>query len=167
MFDINKELQVAINKTYEAVHDHEHGATFTWDELRAFTGLRSASKEKMYYIANKVCLMLMRHDSKYFDTIPGKGKRIILAEEHGVIAKKTVNKSVRIYRKAGAILASTDMDKLSEDQKRDVIEKANKYATLELFAKEVLKTKKIGKNTPDQIEKAGLFLDTIKLFAKA
>ena len=93
--------------------------------------------------------MMMQFDQKYLVTVVGVGKRIINPAEHSVVAKHKVKRSVRLYRQAGAVLSSTNTDMLTSDQKRQVIEDANKYSTLEMFANEVLKKKQIGISTKD------------------
>jgi hypothetical protein len=57
------------------------------------------------------------------------------------------------------------MDNLSDDEKKQIIMDANKYTTLEMFAKEVLQKKKIGITKKEDIAKASLFLDAVKLFS--
>jgi len=166
MFEPNKQQQDAINKLYNKLKDEPYGARFSWDELKDLSGLDDVDKGVVYYIANKVCLMLMVTDQKYLATEFKYGKRIVNPNEHELIAKKTASKSVKIYKKAGAVLASTNMDELSEDEKRTVVDAANKYSTLEMFTNEMLKKKKIGEVGKDDLKTAGLFLDAIKMFAK-
>lgn len=165
MFEKNKQLQQAIDTLYENLKDEEYGKKISWNKLKALAGNESLSKDNLYYVANKVCLMLMRNNQRYLETVRKAGKRIINPDEHQLVAKKKVNKSVRIYRNAGAILASTNMDELTEEQKQQVIESANKYSTLEMFTLEMLKKKKIGKSNKEDVRTASLFLDAIKMFA--
>jgi hypothetical protein len=165
MFEKNKELQRAIDKLYTELKDEEYGSKYSWEELRNLAGLRpTIGKNEVYYVTNKVCLMLMAYEQKYLDTVHKYGKRIVNPEEHGILAKKKAKKSVKIYRKAGAIIACTNMDKLTEEQKKQMIDNANKFSTLEMFAQEMLKKKQIGKTSKDNIKTASLFLDAIKMF---
>ena len=166
MYAKNKLLEKAINRLYERVRTEEYGCKFTWEELRVISGLDGEDKANLYYVANKVCLMLMEHDQKYLETLAGYGKRIVNPSEHNLIAKKKVARSVKIYRKAGSILASTNLDKLSEDEKLSIINEANKYRTLEMFTSEMLKKKQIGKSSKGDVKTAGLFLDAIKMFSE-
>ena len=163
MFEKNKQLQKAINNLYNFLKKEEYGSKYSWAKLKEISGV--TKDEHIYYVANRVCLMLMRNDQKFLETERTYGKRIVNPSEHGLIAKKTANKSVKIYRKAGAVLASTNMEELSEDQKKDVIDAANKYNTLEMFANEMFKKKQIGNASKSDVKTAGLFLDAIKLFS--
>lgn len=165
MYEKNKELQRAIDRLYNELKDSEYNSRYSWSELARLAGLhQSIGKEIIYYIANKVCLMLMTYDQKYLDTVRSFGKRIVEPKDHGVLAKKKAKKSVKIYRKAGAIIACTNMDKLTDEQKATMVESANKYNTLEMFASEMLRKKQLSKSSKSDIKKAGLFLDAIKLF---
>lgn len=157
-------LQKKINILYENLKGRPYDTKITWKEIKNIIGLDDI--RQVYYVANKVCLLLMYHDSKYLATEHGVGKRIIKPNEHDVVAKKNVKKSVKIYKKSGAILASTNMDLLTDDEKDRVIVNANKYATLEMFANEMLKKKEIGKKSPDDVRTASLFLDAIRMFTQ-
>ena len=165
MFEKNKKLQNAIDKLYSILKDEEYGNTYSWNKLALLSGMPNTNKQDIYYIANKVCLLLMKHDQKYLITEHGSGKRIVIPSEHNLIAKKTANKSVKIYRKAGAVIASTNLDKLNDEEKNEIIQAANKYSTLEMFTNEMLKKKKIGQSSKEDVKTASLFLDTIKMFA--
>ena len=162
---VNKKIQFAVDRLYKELKDIDYGKEYKWEELMELAGLpKDANMSEIYYIANKVCLMMMQFDQKYLVTVVGVGKRIINPAEHSVVAKHKVKRSVRLYRQAGAVLSSTNTDMLTSDQKRQVIEDANKYSTLEMFANEVLKKKQIGISTKDDNRTAGLFLDAIKMF---
>lgn len=165
MFERNKMLEKAVERLYEIVRKEKYGTKFTWDEIAHLSGIDGDDRQKLYYVANKVCLLLMRNDQKYLETVANHGKRIVNPSEHNVLAKKKVNRSVKIYRKAGNILASTNLDELDEEQKNEVITSANKYRTLEMFTTEMLNKKQIGKSSKDDIKTAGLFLDAIKMFS--
>lgn len=166
MFDKNKKLQEAINNLYVDLKDKDYGQVFTWEEIAKKSGLNNPDKNLVYYVANKVCLMLMVHDSRYLATEHGKGKKIIKPEEHTLYSKKKAQRSVKIYRQAGAIMHATNMDLLSAEQKKEAIDNANKWSTLQMFAEEMLKKKQIGKSSIPDVRTAGLFLDAIKLFSK-
>jgi len=159
-------IQGAIRTLYDAMREKEYGEKFAWDELRQMTGVIDLPLDRLYYVCNKVCLLLMEHDQKYLETINSYGKRIILPSEHGIVANKKVKRSVRIYRKAGAVLTSTNMGELTDDQKKQIVYDANKYSTLEMFAREMLNKKQLGKSEEEDGSKASLFLDAIKLFTK-
>lgn len=165
MYKPNKELQNAINVLYEFLKNENYGKSYSWHELSSLAGFKTFNSDNIYYVANRVCLMLMRNDKRYLQTVHGVGKRLINPNEHQLFAKKTANKSVKIYKKAGAILASTNMDELNDDQKREVIEAANKYTTLEMFTQEMLSKKRIGVSGKSDVRTASLFLDTIKAFS--
>jgi hypothetical protein len=163
----NKVLETAIMNLYNSLKDEPYGQQFSWKDIAQRTKLKDKlTQDNLYYIANKVCLLLMSSDNRYLETKQGYGKRIIKPEEHNYVAKKKVKSSVKIYHKAGQILASTNMDELTEEQKKQIIYDANKYSTLEMFAKEILQKKKIGVSQKEDLSKASLFLDTIKLFTK-
>jgi hypothetical protein len=164
MFDHNKQLQKAIDTLYEKMKSLNYGDRFSWNKLAQMSDLSTKDMNKVYYVTNKVCLMLMKNDQKYLETEHKYGKRIINPQEHQLIAKKTANKSVRIYKKAGAVLASTNMEELTDEQKKEVIEAANRYNTLEMFTTEMLKKKQIGIAGKTDVRTASLFLDAIKLF---
>ena len=164
-FDSDKQIEKAVNQLYDALCDAPYDTRFSWDELRDLAGLsKKTTMQRMYYVVNKVCVLLMGGAQRYLVTEMGNGKRIIKPGEHQLEAKKKVKRSVRIYRAAGHILASTNMDELSEEQKREVMENANKYATMEMFSRELLSKKRIGSASSDNVRLAGVFLDTIKLF---
>ena len=167
MFEKNRQLEKAINNLYTEIKDKEYNDKLSWEELKKLCNVPGmvVSKQQLYYVVNKVCVLLMTHDRKFLVGVMGFGKRIINPDEHSVVAKKVVKKSVKIYRKAGTILASTNMDELNDKQKQEVIESANKYSTLELFASEVIRKKEIGKSSKGDVKTASLFLDAIKLFA--
>lgn len=168
MFEKNKVLQKAINTLYEQLKEEQYGKKFSWKTLRIMIGEegQEMTQDNLYYVVNKAGLLLMGNDQKFLMSIYKYGKRIINPREHTIIAKKTISKSVKIYRKAGQVLASTNMDKLTKEQKTDVIESANKYKTLEMFATEIIKRKKIGVRKEEDIKNASIFLDTIKMFTK-
>lgn len=165
MFEKNKKIQDCVDRLYGVLKDAEYGSEYTWEELDAISGFGGDMKGS-YYIANKVCSRLMVFDQRFLVTIQNFGKKIINPSEHSVMAKKTIKKSVKVYKRAGSILACTNMDKLTEEQKVEVVENANKYSTLQLFASELLKKKKIGGGGGSDRQTAGLFLDVIKMFTE-
>ena len=137
-FEKNPKVQRAIVELYEFIKTVDHGTDISWEDLKAKTGLPAVSQDLLYRIVNKVNELLIT-DSKYMSTVHGFGKRILNPTEHRVEAKKKVKSSARIYKKAGLILASTDMDRLDEQEKIRVIEEAKKWQTLEHIHTELLK----------------------------
>ena len=140
-FEKNPRIQRAIRVLYEFMRELEYGTEISWDDLKLRTELPSISQQTLYRIVNKVNDLLIT-DSKYMSTVHGFGKRILKPTEHRVEAKKKVKSSARIYRKAGTILASTNMDSLDEQERNRVIEEAKKWQTLEHIHTELLKTSK-------------------------
>jgi DNA polymerase III delta prime subunit len=163
----NEMLELATNTLYDKLKTAEYGSRHSWDDMRKMAGLPSGiKKESVYYVASKVRWLLMRYDNRLLQTVAGFGKRIAKPEEHSGAAKKKVRKSVKVYKEGGAILASTNMEMLTEEQRNEVMEQAGKYRTLEWFASELLKTKRIGHSAPTDQIAAGHFLDMIKFMSK-
>lgn len=166
MFSKNKELQRAVDKLYENIKDCKYGEKFSWGVLKELSGNEKLKKQELYYVVNSACLLLMQNDMKYLQSIHGFGKYIIEPREHNIVAKKKAKKSVKIYRTAGQVLASTNLELLTEDQKREVVDSANKYSTLEMFSQEMLKKRKLSSAKKEDILNASFFLDAIQLFSK-
>lgn len=159
-FKKNPKTEKAINTLYESIRELPYDQRISWGELNKRTGT-TLSVENLYYVVQRVNDLMMANDSKYMETVHGFGKRIINPSEHSTVARKKVRKSVKIYRKAGAILASTNMDELNEDQKTQILSDAKKWQTLELVHNELLK-KKEKKLTTEQKE-SKIMLDMISL----
>ena len=164
---VNPVLEYAAEKLYSAIKDADYGSKFSWDELECLGGFKKGEvkRSQLYIVVAKVCLLLMVNDKKYLYTVHGFGKRIIEPIEHSVVAKNKVKRSVKIYRKAGEVLGSTNMDCLSSDEQKQIIHEANKYRTLQTFTNELLNKKKVGHSTDDSRDLAGFFLDAIKLMS--
>lgn len=159
-------IEKAVTQLYDNLKDTEYGSRYTWHRLKELSGFgnREIKQETLYYVANKVCVLLMQQEQKYLETEIGYGKRIIRPNEHVGASRKIVKRSVRIYRKAGEISGSTNFDNLTEREKQEAIEHANKWRTLEMFSKELLKSKRIGTVKKEDVATAGIFLDAIKAF---
>jgi len=165
MIKKNKKIENAINNIYEEIKSCDYDTKFNWDKLAKMTKILSIKKEDLYYILGKVNLLLMQFDQKCLITIHGFGKRIINPKEHDLLAKKTAKKAVKQYKKAGAIISSTNLNELNEEEQKNIIESANKYHTLEMFTSEILKKKKIGTYNKIDSRSAGLIMDTMKFFS--
>lgn len=141
----NMQIDLATRKLYDYLHTMDYGQTITWQELANNSGAQ-LSQTQLYYVCNAVNEMLMSNVSRCLTSVTGVGKRIINPSEHSMSARKTAKRSVRIYEKAGKILASTNLDKLSDDEKNQVINDANKFRTLQLFTEVALKKKQLKGN---------------------
>jgi hypothetical protein len=165
------EIDAAINSLYAVLKDKPYGSKFSWEQLAEYAGdniiQNSDGKSTLYYIVSQSGILLMRHDQRFLQTELGYGKRIIHPKEHGTIARRTVGRSVRLYRNAGLILAATNMDELTPQQKQEVILDANRYRTLALFTETLLNSKKLGVVETEDPSKAGFFLDLIKTLSES
>lgn len=168
MFKRNIFYEKAITTLYENIRGSDYGTKYSWKDLQKLAGLenKQVDIECIYYIANKVCLLMMQSDQRFLMTVPSFGKRIINPVEHSAVAKKKVKHIAMGYRDVGKVIASTNMDMLSQEQKNQVVEDANRYSTLEMFANEMLKKKSVGIVKKNDVLTAGLFLDVIKMFQK-
>jgi hypothetical protein len=165
----NFEIEKAVKKLYEAVKDTEYDKKFSWADLKRLSGLENKSDkiDTLYYVVNKVNSMLMVNNQRFLITQYGFGKRVIRPDEHSGVAKGEVKKSIKKYRRAGAILACTNIDDLSESQKTEVINSANKYRTLELFTSDILRRKSISDmSNKEKLQTADLLINTMDLFKK-
>lgn len=163
----NPEVVYATNNIYEALKTKEYGTQFTWDDLAKFSKLTNPPKPLLYYCTNRANKLLMMHDSRFLQNVHGLGKRILNPNEHAVTAKRTAQKSVRMYRKAGQILACTNVDQLTGDEKEQVIRDANRWRTLELFSSEMMKNKQIKTDADMSPENVRQAIDFIEFFKKA
>lgn len=164
-FEKNPLLEKFIDNTYNNIKDDDYGVSYSWGELKEIASENTEQKpsqQQLYYILNKVNLLLML-ESKYLKTIIGFGKRILKPNEHVLESRKIVKQASKRYRKAGSIIGSTNMDKLNQDEKKDVITAANKWRTLEMFHNELIKTKKIKDESLNK-QSTKFILDYLELF---
>ena len=166
LMEKNPVLDRCVNQLYEAIKESAYNTKYSWDQLKSLAGLRSMKQETLYYVVNKVCLLMMANNQRYLVTECKYGKRVILPSEHGIAAHNTIKKSARVYRKAGAIIASTNMEELSEAERNDIIDRANRYSTLEAFSNEILRRKRVGVDVKESARMANVFLDAVKLFTR-
>jgi hypothetical protein len=161
-FKKNILIEKAINNLFNSIKDEDYNSQFEWDELAYRCGITpKPTKQQLYCILQKVN-NLMGAEQKYLKTVCGFGKRIINPNEHGIEATRTVKKSARIYKKSGAILASTNMGKLTQEEQNQIMQQANKYKTLEMMSEQLINRRFINKER--SYEKVGtLFLDFMKL----
>lgn len=143
-FKKNPNLEICINKLYLNLKDMEYGAKFSWNELATMCGPtgKIISATQLYYVVKVVDGMMQAADKKLLGNVRSYGKRIINPEEHSLLARRTVKRSVKIYKKAGMILHATNLDKLDKHQQKEIMSDAQKYKTLEFFAKEALSDSK-------------------------
>jgi hypothetical protein len=161
----NKENKLLIQKMYDHLKTKEYGVSFSWDELASVIGKPNIERELLYDLVNHVNKKLMYYDKKYLDTIHGFGKRIILPNEHGEVSRKDVKSAVRKYRKAGKIIACTNMEELDTYQQEQIKSDAYKWRTLEFISAELSRKKQISSNIKKE-KNEDLVLDVIKLFSK-
>jgi hypothetical protein len=132
-FERDDKIAKAVDKLYQHLKNADYGTEYSWADVKLLTGLPQVSQERTYYIASRVNDLLLG-DSRYLETVPGVGKRLLNPDEHRVSARKQVKRSARIYRKAGKILAATNIDEISSvDERQKVISDANKFRTMELL----------------------------------
>lgn len=163
MIKKSKELTECVDSVYNYLKGKEYDSRFSWEDLKQATGNMAVTKNRLYYILSRVNEMLMTTDSRCLQNVNGFGKRIIRPQEHVLVARKTVKRSVNIYKNAGRILGSTDLDRLDDDEKKEVVDDANKFRTLQLFTSELLKKKSLKDTRDIPKEDAGFLLDVIKL----
>lgn len=156
----NQKIERAIKELYNILKEKPYNTQLSWKEIKEMTKEEELTKEQIYYITEKVNEMMMSYDSKYLVTVYKIGKRIINPNEHKIEARKTVKKSTKMYKKAGAILASTNLDELKPEEKQQIIEDANKFRTLELFTERLLKKKKI---TQEQKPEQNLLTNIVEM----
>jgi len=143
MIRTDKFLEEHTGILYNELKNKEYGEKLSWENLRKLANLdRSVDMDTLYYIANKCCIMLMANDKKYLKTIFGYGKMIIEPNQHIGESKRKVKQSVKKYIIAGKILNATNMEMLSLEEQKEVIEKANKFSTLKMFTEEILLERK-------------------------
>jgi len=159
----NKELKVWVEQIYSILKDKSYGVSFSWDELASIINNPAISRAKLYQIIDKVNNKLMVNNRKYLETISGFGKRIIQPSEHSEVSRRSVKGAVRKYRKAGQVIASTNMDSLDEFQRKQIESDAMKWRTLELIGSEMSRKKVLVK---DKDVKDDLVSDVIRLFSK-
>jgi hypothetical protein len=152
-FERDERIVRAVERLYNQLKDAAYGTTYSWDDIKLLTGLPQVSRERLYYISSRVNDLLL-HDSRYLETLMGVGKRLLNPEEHRVSARKQVKRSAKIYRKAGNILAATNLDAIeSVDERKKVISDANKFRTMELLHNVMLKkgSKKLGGSSSEKV----------------
>ena len=157
-------LQRAIDNLYNALKESEYGKSYSWDELYRLCGVKELSLPKLYYICLRVNAILAAHDSRYMVTEHGRGKRMLNPREHDDKAKAKVKESIKKYKAAGQILASTNVDLLTSDEKKRIVDDANRFRTLELFTTELLKKKKLTNKA--KAEQASIAFDMLRFISK-
>lgn len=137
----NLMLERCMHNLYSHLKNADYDEFFTWEQLE---GMAAASdkltKQQLYYVVNKTNEMLLFEDRKCLATISGVGKRVMRPEEHREAARKRVRTSVSAYKRAGAILAATNLDRLSEDEKSKVVMDMNKWRNLQMLTEEAIKS---------------------------
>jgi len=148
-FKRRPETEESIFQIYNQVKDLDYGVSLNWDKLEKMSGY-VMSRERLYDVVDAVNRLLMSKHQKYMETIIGEGKRIVLPNEHSLAARKKVKESARIYRKAGLILASTNMNMLTNDEKEQIIRDSNRWRTLELVHNELINKRTLSKEKTNQ-----------------
>jgi len=158
----NKLYKDWAEKLYNFLKGQRYGFSISWTELAGFIGQPNLEREKLYVIIDKVNNRLMFNEQMYLETISGFGKRIIEPKEHSEVSRKSVKSAVRKYRKAGRIIASTNVSELDDYQRRQIENDAMKWRTLELISSEMARKRVV--NSKGDV-KQDLVSDVIRLFS--
>jgi hypothetical protein len=163
VYEQNKELNECKKILYDFFKDKEYGVSFSWEEIKKVLVGYKLNKQQLYLVLSIVNKMLVT-DQRQLETIHGWGKRILCPKEHVGASRKVIKQATKKYRHAGRIINATNMEMLSEDEKREAIDAANKWRTLELFTNELTKKKQI---TDDHVDPrtAKTVMDVIKLLS--
>jgi hypothetical protein len=162
-----KKIDEATIKLYNNLKDENYNTTITWEQLLQLTETPNLTKPELYYVVLRTNDLLMLNNQKHLKTIQGIGKRIINPNEHTIEARKTAKRSVNVYRKAGKIIASTNLDLLAPEEKSQVIEDAKKWKTLEFFTNEMLKRKAIAKTSNETTDSLSFVVNIVDFFNKS
>jgi hypothetical protein len=117
-------ISVLAQALHRVLVDMPHGTVITYDELRKI--LFEDPRDSRGRAAIQRAAKLLLHDGKHLVNMRGKGYQIAYPNEHVSQSTRQVKLGLRRYRKALAIVAHTEMEKLTPQERQQVEEQTNR-----------------------------------------
>jgi len=137
MYENNIKRQQRIDKMIEYVSSLNYGDMIPYSDIKNIIGVNPQTQEG-YLIMTKVNHALVTKQM-HLKTIMGKGRRLLNPSEHLDESRNKVKKALNPIKDSKQILESTNIDKLTDEQKKEVISEANKWKIMVSVFNEVRK----------------------------